>query len=88
MKVTVVCEYNASMSSPEGVAAYPEGLSVCLKDMFGSFGYETTLITYDDKRHAEELTLDVLQNTDVLCGGDIGTTTPSPTKRRQWWPIR
>ncbi len=66
MKVTVVCEYNASMSSPEGMAAYPEGLSVCLKDMFGSFGYETTLITYDDKRHAEELTLDLLQNTDVL----------------------
>ena len=66
MKVTVVCEYNESMSSPEGVAAYPEGLGVCLKEMFGGFGYETTLITYDDKRHAEELTEEVLKNTDVL----------------------
>ena len=66
MKVTVVCEYNESMSSPEGVAAYPEGLGVCLKEMFGGFGYETMLITYDDKRHAEELTEEVLKNTDVL----------------------
>lgn len=66
MKVTVVCEYNASMSSPEGVAAYPEGLGVCLKDLFGECGYETSLITYDDKRHAEELTPEVLKNTDVL----------------------
>ncbi len=43
MKITVVCEYNASMSSPEGVAAYPEGLGECLKEMFSSFGYETVL---------------------------------------------
>lgn len=66
MKVTVVCEYNASMSSEEGVAAYPEGMGNCLKEAFGSFGYETRLITYDDKSHAEELTLEVLKETDVL----------------------
>lgn len=66
MRVTVVCEYNASMSEPEGVKAYPEGLGNYLKSVYESFGHETTLITYDDKRHAEELTSELLDNTDVL----------------------
>lgn len=66
MKITVVCEYNTSMDSAEGKAAYPEGLANCLKNNFQSFGHEVTLITYDDKRHAEELTLDLLKQTDVL----------------------
>lgn len=65
MKITVVCEYNASMSSPEGVAAYPEGLGECLKEMFSSFGYETVLHTYDDKRELV-LSEEELKATDVL----------------------
>lgn len=66
MRITVVCEHNASMDGPEGVAAYPEGLGVCIKNDFEEMGHETTLIRYDKDTHAEELTLDVLKKTDVL----------------------
>ena len=30
MNVLVFCEHNPSMDSPEGKAAYPEGLGECL----------------------------------------------------------
>lgn len=66
MKITVVCEHNPSMDSPEGLAAYPQGMGNCLKDIFASAGHDVTLITYDDVHHAEELTLPVVYTTDVL----------------------
>lgn len=65
MKITVVCEHNASMDSKEGVAAYPEGLGVCLKGVFGEAGYETTLVRIDETG-ADGLTDEILDSTDVM----------------------
>ena len=43
MKITLVCEHNPGMDTPEGRAAYPEGMAECLAGIF-SEGNEVTLL--------------------------------------------
>ena len=65
MKITVVCEHNASMDSEEGKRAYPEGLGVCIGDLLKKAGHEVTLVRLDDKG-AEGLTDEIIGGTDVM----------------------
>ena len=65
MKVTVVCEHNASMDSEEGKRAYPEGMGVCIAEFLKKAGHETTLVTLNE-RGAEELTDEIIASTDVM----------------------
>lgn len=65
MNVTVVCEHNDSMDSPEGKAAYPEGLGNCLAALFGEKGAHVTLVTAD-RQGVPGLTDELLGSTDVL----------------------
>ena len=65
MKVTVVCEHNASMDSEEGKKAYPEGLGVCLKTMLEEAGHSVTLVRTDETG-ADALTDEIIDNTDVM----------------------
>ena len=65
MKVTVVCEHNASMDSEEGKKAYPEGMGACIAGFLKQAGYETTLVTLNEKG-AEELTDEIIASTDVM----------------------
>ena len=65
MNVTVVCEDNASMHSPEGIKAYPEGMGVCLRQLLEEDGNAVTLVRADENG-AEGLTDDILAATDVM----------------------
>ena len=65
MNVTVVCEDNASMHSPEGIEAYPEGMGVCLKQLLEEDGNAVTLVRADENG-VEGLTDDILAATDVM----------------------
>ena len=65
MKITVVCEHNASMDSEEGKRAYPEGMGVCIGDFLKKAGHEVTLVRLDDKG-AEGLTDEIIGGTDVM----------------------
>lgn len=65
MKVTVVCEHNAAMDSVEGKTAYPEGMGACIAEFLKKAGYETTLVTLND-RGAEQLTDEIIDSTDVM----------------------
>ena len=44
MNVLVFCEHNPSMDSPEGKAAYPEGLGECLAQLLRGAGHTATLL--------------------------------------------
>lgn len=44
MNVLVFCEHNPSMDSPEGKAAYPEGLGECLAQLLREAGHTVTLL--------------------------------------------
>lgn len=44
MNALVFCEHNASMDSPEGKAAYPEGLGECLAQLLREAGHTVTLL--------------------------------------------
>lgn len=65
MKITVVCEYNLSMSSPEGIKAYPEGMGECLKELVESGNNEAVYIRADENG-AQGLTDEILNNTEVM----------------------
>lgn len=65
MKVVVVCEHNASMDSIEGKEAYPEGMGACIAEFLQKSGYETTLVTIDDKG-ATALTDEIISSADVM----------------------
>lgn len=65
MKVTVVCEHNASMDSEEGKAAYPEGLGVCIAELLKAKDKNVTLIRADEQG-VHGLTDEILEKTDVM----------------------
>ena len=65
MKITVVCEHNASMDSEEGKKAYPEGLGVWLKNMLEETGGDVTLVRMDENG-ADALTDEIIDQTDVM----------------------
>ena len=44
MNVLIFCEHNPSMDSPEGKAAYPEGLGECLAQLLREAGHTATLL--------------------------------------------
>lgn len=64
MKITLVCEHNPGMDTPEGRAAYPEGMAECLAGIF-SEGNEVTLLRAGEDG-APGLTDEILGGTDVL----------------------
>ncbi len=64
MKVTVVCEHNASMDSEEGKKAYPEGMNECIAGIFSEKN-DVTLLGADDQG-VHGLTDEVLEGTEVL----------------------
>ena len=65
MKVTVVCEHNASMDSEEGKAAYPEGLGTCLAQLLKAKDKNVTLLRADEEG-VHGLSDEILESTDVL----------------------
>lgn len=65
MKVTIVCEFNPSMVSEQGIKAYPEGMGECLRDLLVEGGHDTTYVKADENG-AKGLTDEILQETDVL----------------------
>lgn len=64
MKIVVFCEKNPSMLTPEGLAAYPEGMGVYLKNILSEDGNDVTYIevTDDGEQNYDE---DVLKGCDV-----------------------
>ncbi len=65
MQITVVCEQNGAMLSPEGKKAYPEGLGSCLKGMLEEAGHNVTLVTIGEEG-AAALTDEIIGGTDVM----------------------
>lgn len=55
MKITLVCEHNPGMDTPEGRAAYPEGMAECLAGIF-SEGNEVTLLAAPARTAVPDLT--------------------------------
>lgn len=66
MKITIFTEHNASMDSPEGKLAYPEGMNECLRLLIAGDGHEVTMIVHGPDDDGSELTEEMLKNTDVL----------------------
>lgn len=66
MKVTVVCEHNASMDSEEGRKAYPEGLGVCLKELLGEDKNNSVTLVTIGENGADALTDEIIDGTDVM----------------------
>lgn len=65
MRITIVCEHNFLMDSEEGKKAYPEGMAVCLAELFKEAGHTTTLVQIDEKG-AADLTDEIIEGTDVM----------------------
>jgi trehalose utilization protein len=65
MRVTIFTEYNKAMDSPEGKAAYPEGMNRCLYN-FISKEHEVTLLIHGADDDGSMLTEEILEKTDVL----------------------
>lgn len=79
MNVLVFCEHNPSMDSPEGKAAYPEGLGECLAQLLREAGHTATLLPMDEQG-VHGFTDELLNSATSPSGGGTGTTTPCRVK--------
>ena len=64
MNILVFCEHNPSMDSPEGRAAYPEGLGECLARLLREAGHAVTLLPMGEQG-AEGFSDELLDGADV-----------------------
>ncbi len=64
IRVTIWNEYRHEKTDPKVNALYPEGLHGQIAKFLGAQGFETRTATLDELEHG--LTLEVLDNTDVL----------------------
>lgn len=65
MKITVVCEYNPTMGSAEGLNAYPEGMGECLRNLMATDGNDAVYVRIDENG-ATDLTDEIINSTDVM----------------------
>ncbi len=65
MKITVVCEKNPSMDTPEGKEAYPEGMGEYIAQFLRGAGHNVTLVPAGETG-VEGLSDVLLEETDVM----------------------